>query len=250
MNFLSKIAHSICPSCFRRNRRTVKYAFPIVLTSLAFLGAVSLTTVETSYIKIEASAPAVRAGEWFYVDVYAYAHVPVNAVDVTLEFPEDQIEILGIDTGESVITIWTEDPYVEGNKIHLTGGTYRKGFLGEHLIATVNMEAKQTGMAELSTADVRLLAGDGSGTAVPASTVSTGEVSLVVVDADTDPSTIDVVASIKIVTDLDGDGKVTLSDISAFMAAWFDRSSVYDFNGDGKMTFRDFSIILADSFRR
>ena len=57
-------------------------------------------------------------------------------------------------------------------------------------------------------------------------------------------------ATISIITDMDGDGKVDLKDISTFMAAWFTKAKTYDFDGDGRMTFRDFSIILADSFTR
>jgi hypothetical protein len=55
-------------------------------------------------------------------------------------------------------------------------------------------------------------------------------------------------AEVSIVTDLDGDGEVSLKDISAFMAAWLTRASTFDFNGDGRMTFKDFSILLSDSF--
>ena len=53
---------------------------------------------------------------------------------------------------------------------------------------------------------------------------------------------------IKIISDIDGDGTVTLKDVSIFMAAWRNQDVIFDFNGDGKMTFRDFGIILSDSF--
>jgi hypothetical protein len=53
-----------------------------------------------------------------------------------------------------------------------------------------------------------------------------------------------------IVTDIDGDGTVSLSDVARFLSAWRVKDAVYDFNGDGQMTFRDFGIILSDSFFR
>lgn len=246
-NFFLKI----CPACVRRQRRTIRYAYPLLFISFALLGAAAITSNDSSFVRIESSVAAVRANDSFAVDVYAYAHEPVNAVDISLEFPIDQIEVLGIDTGESVITIWTQDPYVDKNTVHLSGGTYRRGFLGEHLIATINMRAKETGMAEFSASTVRLLAGDGTGSEVQTtSSVTSSGASIVIMDENADQTTLDAVASIKIVTDINGDGVVTLSDISAFMAAWFDRDQAYDFNGDGRMNFRDFSIILADSFTK
>jgi hypothetical protein len=54
--------------------------------------------------------------------------------------------------------------------------------------------------------------------------------------------------TVRIVTDIDGDGSVSLADLSRFMTAWASKTEVYDFSGDGRMTFRDFAIILADSF--
>ena len=73
-------------------------------------------------------------------------------------------------------------------------------------------------------------------------------VNLYIYDENTSLESIGVNVAIKIITDIDGDGKVSLKDISAFMAAWANKDVSYDFNGDGKMTFRDFSIILADFF--
>ena len=72
---------------------------------------------------------------------------PVNAVDISVTFSPDQVEILGIDRGQSVITLWTEDPHVEGNAVIMRGGTYAKGFVGEHKIATLKVRAKASGKA-------------------------------------------------------------------------------------------------------
>jgi hypothetical protein len=235
---------------------TVRYAFPLVFAFAALLAATALVSENASFVHLKSSVKSVNAGDQFAIEVYVTAHVPVNAVDLKLEFPLNQIRITGVDTGESVITLWTEEPTVKGNSVLMRGGTFRKGFLGDHLIATINAEAVETGVAEFSIGEVTLLAGDGSGSKVKVTRTGEEETKLFIVDEDgalTDSSTDEAIGvkgivSVVIVTDIDGDGNVTLGDISRFMVAWQNKSTVYDFNGDGSMTFRDFGIILADSF--
>ena len=256
MKLNKKILYFFCSSCKPNNSATIKYAFPMIFTVAAFLGAAAIVSDNKSFIHLESSVSSVKAGETFQIDVYVTAHVPVNAVDIKLAFPKAQIEVIGIDTGESVITLWTEEPRVENNKVLLSGGTYRRGFIGDHLIATINARAIETGVAKFSVDDVLLLAGDGSGTTVTVSKTSEDTTTLYVTKDDgTTVASDDAIGiqgetSVVIITDIDGDGKVTLTDISRFMSAWTVRTTVYDFNGDGVMTFRDFGIILADSFLR
>lgn len=258
MNLLRKILYYFCAPCDPGKSATVRYAFPLVFTFAALLGAAAVISSGKSYIHIESSQQNLRAGETFQIGVYVNAHVPVNAVDISLTFPKEQIEVLGIETGESVITLWTRDPYVENNSVILQGGTFRRGFKGDHLIATINARATETGLAQVSVDDVILLAGDGSGTKVSVADNEDGSTTLYITEGDgksiaaEDDYGVNLQGSVAIVivTDIDGDGAVTISDISRFMLAWRNRSVVYDFNGDGTMTFRDFGIILADSFLR
>jgi hypothetical protein len=219
-----------------------------VLSVAALLGASVITSGDISYVRLAVSESAVEAGEAFSVNVYAYAHKPVNAVDVTLSFESDAVEVINVDRGESVITIWTEEPIIESDRVILRGGTFRRGFVKEHLIATVNFKALETGQKTVAASEVLLLAGDGAGTEIETASSPENKVSLFVFDENTDPDSIGVNATIHVITDLNNDGRVTLSDISTFMAAWSDRSIVYDFNDDNRMNFRDFSIILADFF--
>jgi hypothetical protein len=222
--------------------------FPAMLTFAALFSVASVVSTQSSYIRLESSETSIEAGDRFTLHVYARAHVPVNAVDITLGFDADSVEVVQVDRGQSVLTIWTEDPVVTANKVILRGGTYRKGFVGEHEIASIDLVALNTGLGTFEAKDVVLLAGDGSGTPVPVSESLDSSVSFYVYDENTDPEAIAVNVKVKIVTDINGDGKVTLADISAFMSAWSSKSTTYDFNSDGKMSFRDFSIILADYF--
>jgi hypothetical protein len=222
--------------------------FPAVLSFAAVLGAAAITATDVSYVRLETSAQTIEAGDRFAIEVYAYAHVPVNAVDITVQFDPSSVRVLGVDRGQSVLTIWTQDPVIEKDRVLLQGGTFRRGFLTEHKIATINVQANETGQSSFKATDVVLLAGDGSGSSVSVAEAIDSKVNFFIYDESTDPESIRVAVNVDILTDLDGDGEVTLRDISAFMGAWQNKSMIYDFNGDGRMTFRDFSIILADFF--
>jgi hypothetical protein len=226
---------------------TVRYMFPLVLGFMAVLSA-ALIGSEESYIRLEPSATTVLQGERFSIDIYASAHVPVNALDIKIDFSPDKVDVISVDKAQSVITIWTQEPLVENGMITLGGGTFRRGFVGEHLVATIKAEAKFTGETEFLITDANLLAGDGSGTPVAVSgTGADSRTSFYIYDQNSDPAEISARLGININADIDGDGTVSLKDISAFMAAWHSKSKTHDFNRDGKMNFIDFSIILAQS---
>jgi len=225
---------------------TVRYAFPLVIITAVIAGLAAIITGDTSYITIHASTESVVQGSDFYIDVSMTAAVPVNAIDLVIAYPANQIDIVGVDTGMSVITLWTEQPYAKDGNIYLRGGTFRKGFLGEHPIARIHARAKSTGEAKIYIKDTQAVAGDGVGTEISLTkSTALNEAKITVTGVD---GTISGKASIAIITDTNGDGIVDLRDVSAFMAAWFTGSKTFDFNGDGKMTITDFSILLADSF--
>lgn len=230
----------------KKRSDTIRYAFPIVLLSTLFVGLAAVITHNISYITISTSATSVAENDTFSINVVATVHVPVNAVDLVISYPENRIAIDGIDTGTSVITLWTEEPYAENGNIYLRGGTFRKGFLGEHTIARIKAHAIESGEVRILLKNSQLVAGDGQGTLVNVSdTLSTEEATVLVVG---DDGNITGEAEVSLLTDTDGDGDVDLTDISAFMGAWFSKKSLFDFNGDGRMNFRDFSILLSDSF--
>ncbi len=242
-SWLSRILY---PTYYRsRERRTVKYAFPLMAVTALFTGLAAVVTQNASYITIETQPATIEEGNTFMIEVKAYAHTPVNAVDITLTYPESQMKIEGIDKGTSVITLWAQEPYAEKGKVYLRGGVFQKGFLGEHTIARIRARATQSGLAYVDVDSVSLIAGDGTGNEVKIEKVSESKTKITVINTE---GSLKSSVSVAIVTDLDGNGDVDLSDISAFMSAWLTRAKVYDFNSDGRMTIRDFSILLADSF--
>lgn len=248
MNYLRKLFYFFSPRLETSTGTTVRYMFPLVLGFLAVLSA-SVVSSEKSYVRLEPSQTAVMQGERFTIDVYASAHVPVNAIDITIDFSNDKVEVISVDKAQSVLTVWTQEPTIKGSTITFGGGTFRRGFVGEHLVASIKAEAKVNGVTEFLVSQAQLLAGDGKGTPVAVSgTGSESKQSFYIYDQDEDPTAISASLGVNITADIDGDGKVTLRDISAFMSAWSDKTKVHDFNSDGKMNFVDFSIILAKSF--
>lgn len=248
MKFIKSLLKRITELGRAKNAPTVRPMFPLVFGLLAFLGA-AVVGSESSYIKLVPSTTAVLAGERFSIDIYANAHVPVNALDLTISYLPEAVEVLSVDKAQSVLTIWTKEPTINDRTITLSGGTFRKGFIGEHLVATIKVEAKYTGNTEFLVSNAELLAGDGLGTPVKVS--GTGDASkqtFYIYDENEDPAKITANLGINITADIDGDGEVTLRDVSAFMVSWSNRDKTYDFNSDGRMNFVDFSIILAKSF--
>lgn len=229
--------------CKRTRVHTVRHTFSFGAVAVAAALATVLLSTSNSYIRLVTDDAVVEAGDTFMVAVYVGAQESVNAIDIGVSFPNELVTVEGIDVGRSVISLWTQDPFVEGDTVVLRGGTYRRGFIGEHLIAEIRFQAQQSGRAEFLIQDRTLLSGDGTGTEV------TGiDVESVAVVAREEDGTISADVGVRFVTDLDASGSVTLRDVEAFLSAWQSRSVVYDFNGDGKMNFTDFAIILADSF--
>ncbi|MEL6802544.1 MAG: hypothetical protein AAFO91_02025, partial [Bacteroidota bacterium] len=221
----------------RPRSKTVRYSFPLLFASLSLLGATLIVPDDASYIRLNTNTEVVGVAEEFAVDVYVGAHIPVNAINVTVQFSQELVDVVRVDTTDSVITLWTKEPYVENNNVVFSGGTYRDGFLGEHLIGTVYFTSKGEGGVEFMADEISLLAGDGSG-----STVSTDE-------SVSDSLTV-LIESITIATtvDIDEDGVVDLGDVLTFIEAWRSGKTTYDFSGDNEMSFRDFGILLSRSF--
>lgn len=249
MNYVKAYIRSLRRLIWPRRERTVRYMFPVMLGIGGALTAAAILSGDSSFIRLEANKSIVEAGETFSVHVYAFAHVPVNAIDVMIEYDERDVDVTGVDTGQSVITLWTEEPEARDGAVRLSGGTYQRGFRDEHLIAIINFRAKQSGQTNFNAENARFLAGDGTGDEVGLDNQRTDRpISLYIYDEDEDPSSLDASVAVRIKTDVNNDGRISLQDISIFMSAWSSRSTVYDFNNDGRMTFRDFSIILADYF--
>ena len=249
-----RLLFSFCNICRPHQRGPVKQFFSLGLVTLASAGVFALVQQSSteSAVFLETTTEVAVVGEPFSIDVMVDVADEINAVDLLIDYPEDQLTISGLRDGESVLNIWTEDPSAEDGVITLRGGTFRRGFTGEHRIIRLRVVADEAGRITLSPDDVTFLIGDGTGTEVADQQIVTEDLTIRAVPSDAAEAARAEDAPSdgeSLRTDLTGDGRVTMADISMFLEAWGTGSAVYDFSGDGQMTFRDFSIILADYFR-
>src|SRR6056297_3553062 len=95
-----KISNLLARYRASRNRATtVRYMFPAILGAAALLGALSISATDNSFVLLEPDVQTVESGELFEVEVITSAHTPVNAVDVTVQFPKDKVEVFSVDRG-------------------------------------------------------------------------------------------------------------------------------------------------------
>lgn len=236
----------------RRKVTTVHFMFPLVAATFSIFGAAYLSG-NSSYVQLTPTPAYVVAGEDVVISVEAVAVTPVNTINIEVVFPS-QLKPISIDTGGTVITLWTSEPKIDGNKVTFSGGVFRKGFLGKHLIANVHAKAVASGEADVLVRNSVFLAGDGKGTplALDTSDKTKAAVQIGMLGGKTTlaGTTLSGKVAVQIITDIDGNKVVDYRDIEAFMQAWRTGSAVYDFSGDGKMSFRDFAILLAAAFMK
>lgn len=221
--------------------------FPVVFLSVAALSVASLVFTESSYVRLETSETSLEVGERFTLQVFAQSQVPVNAVDITVSYDAAIVEVVKIDRKQSILTSWVEEPVIAAHEVNFKGGTFSRGFIGEHQIASIEFRTVRTGLGVVQVTAADLRSGLTADTLVHLPETTGSKISFFVYDENTVPETTALNITVKKNTDINGDGKVTLSDVRAFVGVWRSPSTTYDFNADGKMNFSDFSIILADS---
>ncbi len=88
----------------------------------------------------------------------------INTAEVNLNFSPDLFEIIEFNKGDSVFTLWPEEPELKDNIISFTGGV-PGGFQGTGSLLKINLRAKETGQTTIFFKnDSRVLLNDGEGT--------------------------------------------------------------------------------------
>lgn len=203
---------------------------------------------------IEPAEKAVPVGETFTVELMVRSSVPTNVFAGELLFDNEILEVVSIDYNTSIADLWAKRPWYSNGAgtLNFAGGTTRPGgFVGNDALLTITFESRAPGEGALEIHDQHILRHDGQGTELelpdPLEAVFTVK---------EESSTLDDIATkerveapVKVVeraptTDLNGDGKQTVADISIFMLHLVGDDPEYDFNLDGKVNTKDLSIIM------
>jgi hypothetical protein len=182
-------------------------------------------------------------GDTMNVDLRVTAKVPINAFGARVLFPSDIIEVIGISKEKSFLDLWTEDTEIDekAHAVRFSGGSTRPdGVEGEETALTIKIKAINPGRGAFVLSDVLVYPNDGSGISM-----EHDEEPLVV---ETRPQGTAGGSSAIATTgnpDLNLDGKVTLVDISILAFKMLGPYDIrYDLDGNGKLGLSDLSILF------
>lgn len=175
----------------------------------------------------------VEVGETVTVQVLLNAQTPINVVAGTVVAPSDMVTVEGIDTTDSVVDLWTQEPTIEdGSSVSFEGGIISEnGFEGSGIVLSLVVRPTQPGKAQFLLENPQLLAHDGQGTDVACSA---------------HPITLSIRETDYPSPDINGDKRVTISDlglVSLRVFRTYERQ--YDLNLDGKISMSDLAILFS-----
>lgn len=227
-------------------------------------GVIIATIVVSTTVLIPTSTPVImyltpsgnsiiEPGEMTQVDVNVNARIPIDSLGATLSYPKDIVEIVGISKEKSFFDLWTEDTIIHEETGHIVfsgGTTDQAGLTGTGTIMTVTLKGRSAGEAVLSFDNVRIYPHDGTGK--PVNTEKRSISFAIAPKSSPTPQTFlsRPTSNPPAATpspDLNGDGRVSLSDLSILMTGLMSTtySPRYDLNADGVVGLGDFSIILS-----
>lgn len=172
--------------------------------------------------------PFLVTGETFRLAVIANSLSPINAVGGTITFSPDLLEVTSLDTADSIIDLWSEEPSYSNTQgtAHFSGGILEEvGQLKKARVITIELRARQVGKAYVSMQDGMLLAGDGTG----ANLLSRVEPGVIWIRDPKSPS-----------PDLDGNDILSIKDANILYLRTFRAYDArYDLNMDSKVDWAD-----------
>jgi len=105
-------------------------------------------------------------GQNFSVVVYVSSKdQATNAVQGTVSFPADKLQLASLSKGGSIISLWVQEPSISGGSANFEGVILNPGFTGgSGKVITLNFKVKAAGEAQLAFSSGSVLANDGQGT--------------------------------------------------------------------------------------
>lgn len=231
-------------------------AFFGFIAALSFIVIPQNSDLKTS-MRLEPLSKVLTIGDTFPVDIVVESSVPVNVFSGELFFDINSLSIQSIDYNTSIADLWAEKPWYSNGEgtINFAGGTTRKGgFTGTGKLITVTFKATGQGSGSLFIHDAQILQHDGLGTDVPLSKPIDAMFIIAPQQTARTPQNLivqdNIVSSYRVIekkpsTDLNGDGKQTIADISIILMNIGSTQLQYDLNLDGKVDLKDMAIIMS-----
>jgi len=237
---------------------------PVSLVASAFVGFVTVmslllvptVSITSTSMYLQPLQKTVVIGETFTVDVVINTTLPANVFAGELQFDTTTLEVASIDYNTSIADLWAEEPWYSNGAgtLNFIGGTTQKGgFAGTGTLITITFKAKAYGAGTLYIDNAHILHHNGLGTDLPlvapldaiftikATSTTTPGVNLLSEEVAT--SVYEIVRELPS-TDLNGDGKQNISDVSILLLNIGTEDLRYDLNLDKVVDLKDFNIVL------
>ena len=165
-----------------------KNIFIILLILLFCAFPISKSKAASLYLSPESGEYSVASSFSVTVKVNSSDFV-INAVDATIAYPADLLEVKSVSKSGSVLKLWTKEPTFSNSSgvVSFSGGVTAPGFTGIGTGLVINFVAKKEGQAQVSFSEGVVLAADGKGTNV-LSSKSGGTYSIKKRSSTTEPS--------------------------------------------------------------
>ncbi len=143
-----------------------KLFFSVAVVSFCFFAAFPVLGAS---IRVETPDTPVPVGQEFFVPITLDTQgESVNAIEGNIAFPHSLLEMVDIESGNSIINFWIEKPQRQGAEKIIFSGITPGGFVGSNQnIFTVVFRAKESGLGNIHGSKFQVLRHDGMGTVLP-----------------------------------------------------------------------------------
>lgn len=233
---------------------------PVTMMAGAFIALVSIASViflpstPTTSMMIEPIKQSISRDNTFTIDVVVASDIPVNVFAGELYFDTSVLNVQSINYNTSIADLWAERPWYSNGDgtLNFIGGTTKSGgFVGEGTLLSITFLAHSSGEAVVTFESTQILQHDGLGTlaeleqpidAIFTVPQQTNENTVTTIQSEAQTSEIKILEE-DLTTDLNGDGKQTITDISIFMQYLAIQDERADFDRDGNVDFGDLTIL-------
>jgi hypothetical protein len=139
------------------------------VAALAIFALLPLLTFAAE-IRVDSKNQEIKTGEQFTATIFLNTEESINALEGQIAFPADLLELVEIQSGNSIVSFWIDKPKVEADKISFSG-IIPGGFTGENgSILSMLFRAKKPGDGSIAIRSSKVLKNDGAGTTAAAIT--------------------------------------------------------------------------------